>query len=151
MTQAKSNAAASMGLKKAFGGVVIRADGKVLLREPRNHFDGYVWTFAKGRPNDRERDEEAALREVLEETGLSAKIVGMVPGDFAGGTTVNRYYLMEEAEPGATLQRHDMETSAVKWATHEEAKALIGMSTNAKGRERDLAVLEAAYGVWEKR
>ena len=32
----------------AYGGVVINRQGKLLLREPLNHFEGYVWTFPKG-------------------------------------------------------------------------------------------------------
>lgn len=34
----------------AYGGVLLSQSGKILLREPTNHFDGYVWTFAKGKP-----------------------------------------------------------------------------------------------------
>lgn len=151
MAQADSGAPISSTLALAFGGVVIRADGRVLLREPRNHYDRYVWTFAKGRPNSGESGEAAALREVLEETGLAARIVSPIPCDFAGGTTSNHYYLMEEADPGAPLLQHDHETSAVKWATFEEAKVLIGMTTNPKGRLRDLALLDAAHVEWKKR
>lgn len=32
----------------AYGGVMINDRGEVQLREPVNHFGGYVWTFAKG-------------------------------------------------------------------------------------------------------
>jgi 8-oxo-dGTP pyrophosphatase MutT (NUDIX family) len=42
---------------------------RVLLRRPRGDFDGYVWTFPKGRPEPGETPELAALREVKEETG----------------------------------------------------------------------------------
>ena len=56
-------------MKKAYGGVLINDAGHVLLREPANHYGGYVWTFAKGNPDPGESAEEAALREVLEETG----------------------------------------------------------------------------------
>lgn len=143
--------AVSSELKLAFGGVVIRADGRVLLREPSNHFDHYVWTFAKGRPNKGESPEDAALREVLEEMGIVARIVSPIAGDFIGGTTCNRYYLMEEAESGVPLLPHDKETWTVKWATFEEAKVLIGKTTNSQGRVRDFAVLEAAYAEWKSR
>ena len=61
--------------EKAYGGVVINDQGEILLREPRNHFDGYVWTFPKGRPEKEQRPgetpEETAFREVLEETGIN--------------------------------------------------------------------------------
>ena len=38
-------------LASAFGGVVIDAKGRVLLRRPKGDFDGYVWTFPKGQPD----------------------------------------------------------------------------------------------------
>jgi 8-oxo-dGTP diphosphatase len=128
-------------LKKAYGGLIFDDDGRVLLREPKNHFDGYVWTFPKGRPNHGESPERAALREVLEESGVNARIIGQVPGSFEGGITENFYYLMRPVTTGHPL---DDETEAVRWATPEEAKTLIARTTNSTGRRRDLKVLEAA-------
>jgi 8-oxo-dGTP diphosphatase len=58
--------------------------GRVLLRRPKGDFDGYVWTFPKGRPDAGETPEQAALREVKEETGYSAKVIGKLPGSFRG-------------------------------------------------------------------
>ena len=59
------------GKEPAYGGIVVDAKGRILLREPSGHFDGYVWTFPKGRPQPGETAEEAALRETREETGWS--------------------------------------------------------------------------------
>ncbi|MEO8452715.1 MAG: NUDIX domain-containing protein [Gemmatimonadota bacterium] len=131
------------GEKLAYGGVVIRKNGDVLLREPANHFDGYVWTFPKGRPNPRESPEETALRETLEETGVRASVVAQIPGDFLGGTTVTRYFLMTEVAEGTELGAFEWETVSVRWVAMEEARRLIGLTTNERGRKRDLAVLEA--------
>src|SRR3712207_8188058 len=55
-----------------YGGVVMDDAGRVLVREPRNHFSGYVWTFPKGHPDPGETPEEAARREVFEETRSEA-------------------------------------------------------------------------------
>ena len=52
----------------AFGGVLVCEDGKILLREPKSHYGGYVWTFPKGGAEAGESATEAALREVQEET-----------------------------------------------------------------------------------
>ena len=134
----------TLQLKAAYGAVVFDGAGRVLLREPANHFGGYVWTFPKGKPDKGETPEQAALREVLEETGCTARILAPIPGDFAGDTTQNYYFLMVEASPGEPLGAHDWETSQVRWATAEEAKALITLTPNLKGRQRDLAVLEAS-------
>ena len=56
--------------------VLVRDDGKILLREPKGHYGGYVWTFPKGRAGAGECAREAALREVHEETGYRARITG---------------------------------------------------------------------------
>ncbi|MFQ2657511.1 NUDIX domain-containing protein [Aeromonas caviae] len=78
----------------AYGGVVIDPHGYLLMREVKNHFDGYVWTFAKGRQDKGESPRETALREVWEEMGINATILIPISGEFAGGTTLNRFFLM---------------------------------------------------------
>ena len=79
---------------QAYGGVLLRNTGHILLREPTNHFDGYVWTFAKGKPDPGETSETTALREVLEETGYQAEVVDILPGVFHSGLSSNAYYVM---------------------------------------------------------
>lgn len=135
-------APSASGLAAAWGGVLVDHQGRVLLREPAGHYDGYVWTFAKGRQDSGETPEQTALREVLEETGYPARIVASLPGLHAGGTTVTGYFLMLPAgEPGAF---GPAETAAIRWVDFDEAAALIARTRNATGRARDLAVLAAA-------
>jgi 8-oxo-dGTP pyrophosphatase MutT (NUDIX family) len=134
-------------MKKAYGGVVIDDRGQVLLREPANHHNGYVWTFAKGKPNLGESPEQTALREVLEETGVVARIVMRIPGAFDGTSKSNEYFLMSPIEDTG---RFDSETVAVRWASEEEAKLLILRTVKVSGQERDLRVLEAAFAAWRR-
>lgn len=125
----------------AYGGVLIDKAGRVLLREPTNHFGGYVWTFAKGRIDKDETPEQAALREVREETGHDAQIRGLIPTVFGGTTSSTVYFLMRPVgEPGAASD----ETARIVWVSFEDAIKLIGLTKTPKGRERDLAVLQAA-------
>lgn len=138
------------GKKVAYGGVIFDAEGMVLLREPKNHFDGYVWTFPKGRPDPGEAPEAAALREVKEETGVDASIVAALAGEFIGGTTVNRYFIMQAFIGSGGVSPDDDETTSVKWMTINEARQHIGQTTNATGRKRDMAVLDAAEKFWKK-
>jgi 8-oxo-dGTP pyrophosphatase MutT (NUDIX family) len=133
--------------KLSYGGVIFDEQGRVLLREPTNHFDGYVWTFPKGKVDAGEHPVDAALREVKEETGHEGGILGLVPGGFKGGTGTNYYFIMRSK---ADLGKTDAETAATRWATIDEARALIAQTTNAKGRARDLSVLEAAAGQFAK-
>jgi len=128
-------------LVKAYGGVVLDK-GRVLLRRPKGDFDGYVWTFPKGRPDAGEAPEQAALREVKEETGYSAKVIRKLPGSFRGGTSVSEYFLMSPV--GSPSPFDSKETSAIRWATIDQAATLIGMTTNEIGQGRDLSVLKAA-------
>ena len=131
----------------AYGGVVINRRGEVLLREPANHFDGYSWTFAKGRPEHDEEPQTTAVREVCEETGVVGEIIKRLPGEFRGSTTRNIYYLMKPFGIVGDFDRE--ETQAIQWATVEEAKRLLALSANPAGRQRDLAVLAAAVKAWK--
>lgn len=132
-----------------YGGVVFDTGGRVLLREPAGHYDGYHWTFPKGRANRGEHPAAAALRETLEETGCRAEIVGHLADGFTGGVTgsTNFYYLMRGTDDPLddTVVAANGETQAVRWATQDEARQLISQSTNAGGRDRDLRTLAAAY------
>lgn len=137
----------SSGKKVAYGGVIFSPKGKVLLREPRSHFDGYVWTFAKGGAEPGETPEETALRETLEETGVRADIVAPIPGEFSGGTKIDRYFLMsaEETAEGATPDLP--ETQSIRWVDSGEAFDLLSLTKKPAGKKRDIAVLEAALRV----
>ncbi len=132
--------------KMACGGVVVNAEGKVLLRKPTGEFDGYVWTFAKGRPKPGQTPEEAALCEVEEETGWVCEIVKRIPGSFSGGTTTTEYFLMK---PVRDTGQFDEETDQIVWAGTDEASALIAQTRNSAGRKRDLEVLQAALALLE--
>ncbi|PNF87026.1 hypothetical protein CXK93_04920 [Stutzerimonas decontaminans] len=138
---------ASTGKAVAYGGVVIDPNGYLLMREVKNHFDGYVWTFAKGRQDKGESPRQTAQREVGEEMGIGATILSAIPGEFAGGTTINRFFLMLTDRETPDLTFGNRETERLIWATPEEAKRLIAKSTNSKGRQRDLAILQAALAL----
>jgi 8-oxo-dGTP pyrophosphatase MutT (NUDIX family) len=129
------------GTKAAYGGVLINEDSRVLLREPKGHFGGYVWTFAKGGADVGESPEEAALREVREETGVEAEVVGEVLGWFVGTTSDTKFFLMRPIRDHGDFQD---ETAAVRWASFDEAVELIGKTKTATGRARDLALLAEA-------
>ena len=121
----------------AYGGVIVK-DNLILLREPANHFGGYVWTFPKGRCHTGETPEQTALREVLEETGVIARIISAIPGVYTGDVTVNHYFLMEPIKETGIF---DWETNAIRWASCEEAFQLINKTYNLNGLKRDLAIL----------
>jgi len=129
-------------MKRAYGGVLINDAGRVLLRKPRGLHKTRVWTFAKGKPEDGETGEETALREVFEETGVRARIVRRVPIPPEELQNLDEYFLMEPLEETG---RFDDETTAIVWATRDEADELISMTEDPTRRMRDLKILRFAY------
>jgi SPP1 gp7 family putative phage head morphogenesis protein len=128
---------------KSYGGVVVDSRGRVLLREPKGHFDGYAWTFPKGGVEGGDNPLQTALKEVTEETGHKGRTVGYLPGAFKGGTSDVHMFLMKSE--GFDSSKMDAETKGLRWVTKEEAAKLIGKSKNKAGQKRDLAILDAAY------
>ena len=129
-------------MKRAYGGVVINEAARVLLRKPSALHKTRVWTFAKGKPEPGETGEQTALREVLEETGVRAKIIRRlsIPADGVGRD--DEYYLMLPLEETG---KFDGENLALVWASREEADELISMTEDPLRRERDLELLQVAF------
>jgi ADP-ribose pyrophosphatase YjhB (NUDIX family) len=129
-------------MKKACGGVLINEAGRVLLRKPANLHKTRVWTFAKGKPLEGETAEQTALREVFEETGVRAKIIRQLIIPPSELELSDDYYLMLPLEETGHF---DAETTAIVWATREQADELISMTEDAERRVRDLKILRFAY------
>ena len=135
----------------SYGGILMRENSRgvveILLRKPTGHYDGYLWTFAKGQPDPGETPQETALRETLEETGYLGKILGKISGSFSSGSSMSEYFLMIPAKH--IPSEMGWETSEIAWSTFPEARDRLSESTNELGRARDLAVLEAAYKAYQ--
>ena len=129
-------------MKRAYGGVLINDAGRVLLRKPRGLHKTRVWTFAKGKPEDGEAGEQTALREVFEETGVRARIIRRLAIPPEELQRQDEYFLMLPLEETG---RFDDETTAILWATREEADELISMTQDDERRNRDLKILRFAF------
>lgn len=106
----------------AAGGVVMR-DGQVALVHRPRYND---WTLPKGKLDASESFEEAALREVQEETGLRARLVRELPGvayHVAGRPKVVRYWLMEVEDEGPFVPND--ETDELRWVPAGEALRML--------------------------
>jgi 8-oxo-dGTP diphosphatase len=106
---------------RAGGGLVIR-DGCVLLVHRPQYDD---WTFPKGKLEAGESWEDAAVREVEEETGLRIELGEEVGSTFYddkyGRSKEARYFLMT-TEADAAPQN---EVDEVRWIALDEAPALL--------------------------
>ena len=123
------------GVVRAAGGVVWRreADGDLeVLLVHRPKYDD--WTLPKGKLDDGESDEEAALREVEEETGMRVTLGDELPStdyhDRYGRPKHVRYWVMDVL--GGSFAPNK-EVDEVRWLPVDEAKAALSYS-----RDRDV-------------
>jgi 8-oxo-dGTP diphosphatase len=131
----------------ACGGVLIDDEGRILLREPTRHFDGFVWTFPSALRREEETEEAAAVRAALEDAGYPARIVERLKVSRGGGGD-DAFFTMQATGPPVPFRFE--RTQALRWVEPAEAKKLIQQTTNAEGRARDLAVLAAALAASAK-
>jgi len=117
------------------GGVVFRAVNgnlEVALIKKRS-----LWFLPKGLIEPSETFEDAALREVKEETGLDSDVVkkiGEIRYDFTKEKhryfkTVH-YYLLKNT--GGCLQNHDSEVDRAKWVPLSEALKMLNYALERK-------------------
>ena len=116
---------------QAAGGVVLDGAGQVVLVHRPRYDD---WTLPKGKLDPGESFEQAALREVEEETGVRARLVRELPQvaytDAKGRPKLVRYWLMEvEQDPGFVAND---EVDELRWLEPGEA---LGLLTYARDGE----------------
>ena len=112
---------------RAAGGVVVRdREGRreVLLIRRARYGD---WTLPKGKCDPGESDEDCALREVEEETGLACELLEELPSttyeDGRGRAKSVRYWRMRVS--GGKLSPAPPEIDEVRWLTIADAQALL--------------------------
>jgi 8-oxo-dGTP diphosphatase len=112
----------SSGQVQAAGGVVTR-EGRVAVVHRPKYED---WTFPKGKLDEGEDFEQAALREVEEETGLRCRLVRELPSssytDSKDRPKLVRYWLMEPL--GGDFAPND-EVDELRWVSPDEARSLL--------------------------
>jgi 8-oxo-dGTP pyrophosphatase MutT (NUDIX family) len=107
------------------GGIVFRRDADAVryLMVTARRTPG-EWVFPKGHIDPGETPEDAAVREVREETGVRAEVVdaaGTVSFPFRGKTARVEMFLMRCVAEGAAEEAD----RAVRWGTYDEVTALL--------------------------
>jgi polyphosphate kinase len=116
----------SREMVRAAGGVIWRPSesGTEILLVHRPSYDD--WSFPKGKVEPGEDDLEAAVREVLEETGFECRVGPELPAarylDHRGRPKEVRYWAME---PTAGEFAANEEIDAVAWLSRERASELL--------------------------
>jgi 8-oxo-dGTP diphosphatase len=107
---------------QAAGGVVLRDGRLAVVHRPR--YDD--WSLPKGKLDPGESFEDAALREVEEETGLRCRLMRELPAveyEVRGRPKLVRYWAME-VEDEMPFAPND-EVDEVRWLEPQEALALL--------------------------
>jgi 8-oxo-dGTP diphosphatase len=107
---------------RAAGGVVLRHGRVAVVHRPK--YDD--WSLPKGKLDPGESFEDAALREVEEETGLRCTLVRELPAveyEVRGRPKLVRYWAME-VEDETPFVPND-EVDEVRWLEPAEALALL--------------------------
>lgn len=113
----------AQGRIRAAGGVVLRDGAVLLVHRPR--YDD--WSFPKGKADHAgESDEDIALREVREETGLRCQLGRPLPSvtyaDHQGRRKIVRYWCMQAV--GGAFEPTD-EVDEIRWLPPAEARSLL--------------------------
>ena len=108
---------------RAAGGAVVRGGTVLVVHRPR--YDD--WSLPKGKLDPGESFEDAAVREVLEETGVRCRLVRELEAhsytDDQGRPKVVRWWLMEAVADG--VHEPDAEVDEVRWVALADAPALL--------------------------
>jgi 8-oxo-dGTP diphosphatase len=151
---ATSSATAGLPVIKAAGGIVLRhtpRGDEVVLVYRKRHQD---WTLPKGKLKDGESFEEAALREVQEETGCSCHLgsyLGGISYAIGGVPKVVMFWKMSVVDEKPLTENDEIAEAvwmpfpaAIQKLTHAQEKSLL---TRVAGGPKAVAMAAAATEV----
>lgn len=131
------------------GGVVYRRENNSIEVVVCGRSADGVWGLPKGTPRPDESLEEAAVREVREETGLQVRVIGKIGTIeywFARPQQGVRYhkfvhhYLM--VATGGSTEDHDWEYDRVEWLPIEEALKTLSYKNEVEVVREARAIIE---------
>jgi 8-oxo-dGTP pyrophosphatase MutT (NUDIX family) len=125
-----------MDVIRAAGGVIVRDGTVVLVHRPK--YDD--WSFPKGKLDKGETFEEAAVREVREETGLICELRGhLVDVEYPvgdGDRKLVRFWEMNVVGGDVDARTPDREIDHVEWVPLETARTRLTYEQDRRLLER---------------
>ena len=116
-------ARSELNVVRAAGGIVRRGSDVLLVHRPR--YDD--WTFPKGKAEENEPDEECAVREVHEETGLRCALEDELPSthyvDARGRPKRVRWWRMRPLEDDGFTPNDEVDE--LRWLAPDAAADLL--------------------------
>ena len=111
--------------EKACGGVIVR-DGKVLVIYQQNGF----WGFPKGHVEDGESEEETAIREIFEETGIWTAVDSEKRFEFSYDILDKKIHktvvlFVAEVVDDSKFKKQDEEIAEMKWVPIDEVEKIL--------------------------
>lgn len=125
-----------MKIEKSCGAVVFRKkDYKPQILLIR-HVNGGHWAFPKGHVENDETEEQTALREILEETGLSVKVDTayrkVVTYSPKKDVIKDVVYFVAIADENSSAVAQESEISQVKWVDMNSAVEYVSFDNDKK-------------------
>jgi len=111
--------------KPGISAAIIVDQGRVLMVRRRVKEGDLSWQFPAGGVEEGETAEQAAVRETLEETGLTVKAVRYIGDRVHPKTGKFMAYTACEVVDGEARVADDEELDLVAWVTHEEIPTLV--------------------------
>lgn len=106
--------------KPGISAAIIVADGKVLMVRRAVKEGELMWQFPAGAIEEGESAEQAAVRETLEETGLTVKALRLLGERVHPKTGRLMSYTAADVVEGEARVADDEELDAVAWVAHSE-------------------------------
>ncbi|GHU80710.1 hypothetical protein FACS1894191_6570 [Clostridia bacterium] len=130
------------------GAVVKNEDGKYLMVQELKESAYLLWNLPLGHLDNGELLENAAIREVKEESGYNVKLVGLLPVEqiMCDGVYKIRIIFIAEIIDGEESERDETEIADVKFYSIDEIKQMLVEGKVRNGERTVASIMNAENG-----
>ena len=131
-------------------GVIIDNNGKILLREPANHYNNVRWEFYGGETEEGETPTDTVIRETAEETGYTSRPVGKI-GIFENNGNTFHFFLLKRLSRQRNWKNFGTkkeETWDTMFVSRSDAEYLLGQNPDSEYTTKLMDIMDKAYKLW---